>query len=245
LQRPGSQPEDRGRSASNLIAYFGTGSVVALLYYQLAPEWTIAGWALVVVALMVAALVLDKEIFLEQTTLLTAGIVVHGLANNVFGAGYFIDGGWHGKFSILSLASALLFAALPIAFRIRTRFRERPRGSIIAHYLGVSRPDQILFFAPVLLIVVAIAVNMDPGIVTLALAIVGLAVILLGLAVRQRSYRLTGLALLVLCIGKIVFRDAWQLDERSRYITFIVLGAALILVSALYSRFRDQISRLL
>jgi uncharacterized membrane protein len=245
LQRPGSQPEDGGRSASNLIAYFGTGSVVALLYCQLAPEWTIAGWALVVVALMVAALVLDKEIFLEQTTLLTAGIVVHGLANNVFGAGYFIDGGWHGKFSILSLASALLFAALPIAFRIRTRFRERPRGSIIAHYLGVSRPDQILFFAPVLLIVVAIAVNMDPGIVTLALAIVGLAVILLGLAVRQRSYRLTGLALLVLCIGKIVFRDAWQLDERSRYITFIVLGAALILVSALYSRFRDQISRLL
>lgn len=81
--------------------------------------------------------------------------------------------------------------------------------------------------------------------VTLAWGIVGLAVILLGLLTAQRSYRLTGLALLVLCVGKIVFRDAWYLDERSRYITFIVLGVALILVSALYSKYRDQVSRLL
>ena len=81
--------------------------------------------------------------------------------------------------------------------------------------------------------------------VTLAWAIVGLAVILLGLVASQRSYRLAGLTLLVLCIAKIVFRDAWQLDERSRYITFIVLGGALILVSALYSKFRDQVSCLL
>jgi uncharacterized membrane protein len=102
-----------------------------------------------------------------------------------------------------------------------------------------------LFFAPLLLIVLTIAVNMDPGMVTLAWDIVGLGTILLGLLATQRSYRLAGLALLVLCIAKIVFRDAWHLDERSRYITFIVLGAALMLVSALYSRYRDQVSRLL
>ena len=72
-----------------------------------------------------------------------------------------------------------------------------------------------------------------------------MAAILLGLLVSERSYRLTGLFLLLLCIGKIVFRDAWRLDERDRYITFIVLGAALTLVSALYSKYRDQVSRLL
>ena len=245
LLRPNSQPEFGRWSASNLIAYFGAGSVVALLYYELAPEWIIAGWALVVVALMVATLILDKEVFLEQTALLTVGIVVRGLAHNVFDSSYFISGGWCGKFSVLSLTSALLFAALPIAFRIRSRYQERPRGSFLAHYLAARRPDQILFFAPLLLIVVTIAVKLDPGMVTLAWGIVGLLVILFGLFASQRSYRLTGLTLLVLCIGKIVFRDAWHLDERSRYITFIVLGTALILVSALYSKYRDQVSRLL
>jgi uncharacterized membrane protein len=245
LLRPNSQPEFGRWSASDLIAYFGAGSAVALLYYQLPPQWIIAGWALVVVALMVAALVLDKEVFLEQTVLLTVGIVVRAMAHNVFGSSYFLSGGWRGKFSVLSLTSALLFAALPFAFRIRSRYQERPRGSFLAHYLAARRPEQILFLAPLLLIAVTIAVKLDPGMVTLAWSIVGLVVIPLGLLANQRSYRLTGLTLLLLCIGKIVFRDAWQLDERSRYITFIVLGAALILVSALYSKYRDQVSRLL
>jgi uncharacterized membrane protein len=63
--------------------------------------------------------------------------------------------------------------------------------------------------------------------------------------VTQRSYRITGLLLLLICVSKIVFRDAWQLSERDRYITFIALGAALMLVSALYNRFREQVRRLL
>lgn len=245
LSQANSEPDFGRWSASNLIAYFGTGSVVALLYYQLTRQWIIAGWALVVVALMVAALVFDKEVFLEQTALLSIGIVMRGLAHNIFGSSYFLSGGWQGKFSIISLTSALLFAVLPIAFRIRSRYVNRPRGSILVRYLAARRPDQILFFVPLLLIVITIAVKMDPGTVTLAWGIVGLLVILLGLLATQRSYRLTGLTLLVLCIGKIAFRDAWHLDERSRYITFIVLGVALILVSALYSKYRDQVSRLL
>ena len=245
LSRPGSQPELGRWSARNVIAYFGAGSVVALLYYQLAPQWIIAGWAFVVVALVIAALLLDQEVFLEQTALLAAAIAIRGLVHNVFGSSYLISGGWRGKFSVISLTSALLFATLPIAFRIRSRYKDRPRGSILVRALAARHPDQTLFFAPLLLIVVTIAVKMEPSMVTLAWGIVGFVVILLGLLAHQRSYRLTGLALLVLCVGKIVFRDAWHLDERSRYITFIVLGVALILVSALYSKYRDQVSRLL
>lgn len=245
LQSAKAQAEFGRTFASQLTAYFGTASVVALLYYELAPQWIIAGWAFVVVALMAAALVLDKEVFLEHTALLTASIFVRGLVHNIFGSSYLVSGGWRGKFSVVSLTSALLFASLPMAFRIRRRYQDRPRGSLLAQLLAARRPDQILFFAPLLLIVLTISVKMNPGMVTLAWAIVGLAVILLGLLAGERSYRLTGLALLVLCIAKIVFRDAWHLGERDRYITFIVLGAALILVSALYSKYRDQVSRLL
>lgn len=245
LLRPKTEAESGTWPASSLMAYFGTGSVVALLYYQLAPQWIIAGWALTAAALVVAALIFDQEVFLEQTVLLTAGTLVRGLAHNIFGSSYFTSEGWSGKFSIIALTSALLFATLPIAFRIRDRYRELPRGSFLAHHLAARRPDQFLFFVPLLLVVITIGVKMDPGMVTLAWGIVGLAVIVLGLLASQRSYRLAGISLLVLCIGKILFRDAWQLDERSRYITFIVLGAALILVSALYSKYRDQVSRLL
>jgi uncharacterized membrane protein len=90
-----------------------------------------------------------------------------------------------------------------------------------------------------------IFVKMNPGMVTLSWGVEGVMVILLGLVATQRSYRITGLLLLLLCVAKIAFRDAWQLDERDRYITFIVLGAALTLVSTLYGRFRETVRRLL
>src|ERR1035438_4065058 len=41
------------------------------------------------------------------------------------------------------------------------------------------------------------------------------------LSVSERIYRITGLLLLLLCVCKIVLRDAWRLTERDRYITFI------------------------
>lgn len=230
---------------SNLMACFGTASIVALLYVQIAPAWIIVSWSLVVAGLIAAALLLDKEVFLEQTALLTSGIVLRGLAYNLAGSGNLFSAGSHGKLYALMIACTLLLATLPLAFRIRNLYRERPQGSFVARYLAARRPEQILFFAPLLLIVATITVKTNPGMITLAWAITGLTVILLGIFASQRSYRLAGITLLLFCITKIVFRDAWHLDERSRYVTFIVLGASLILVSALYSKFRDQMSRLL
>jgi hypothetical protein len=39
--------------------------------------------------------------------------------------------------------------------------------------------------------------------------------------------------------------DVWGLQPRDRYITFIIVGAALLFVSYLYSRYRDAIRQLL
>jgi len=245
LQAEKSKPEIGSWSVSDLIAYFGTGCVAALLYYQVPPEWIVVAWACLVLALLIAELALDKIVFVQQAILLTAGIVARGLAHNIFGGSYFVESGWRGNVGVLSLASALLFGALPLAFKIRSRYAERAMDSWLNRMLAVKRPEQIFFFAPILLITLMIFVKMNPGMVTLSWGIEGVLVILLGLLVNQRSYRITGLLLLMLCVAKIVFRDAWRLNDRDRYITFIVLGAALTLVSTLYGKYRETVRRLL
>jgi len=237
---------DIGRlSASDLIAYFGTGSIAALLYFQTPAEWTVVAWALLTLALMAATLWLDKEVFQQQAALLVVGIVARGLAHNIFGGSYFVEGGWRGSFAVLSLAAALLLGTLPIAFRLRQRYVQRPPVSWLSRFLALKYPEQLFFFAPIVLITFMIAVKMNPGMITLSWGIEGVMVILLGLFVSQRSYRISGLFLLLLCVGKIVVRDAWRLDERDRYITFIALGAALTLVSTLYGKYRETVRRLL
>ncbi|MGD0629735.1 MAG: DUF2339 domain-containing protein [Terracidiphilus sp.] len=237
---------DIGRwSASDLIAYFGTGSIAALLYFQTPEDWIVVVWAALAMALMAATLWLDKEVFQQQAALLVVGIVARGLAHNIFGGSYFVEGGWRGSFSVLSIAVALLLGALPIAFRLRQRYAQRPPASWLSQFLPLKYPEQLFFFAPVVLITFTIAVKMNPGMITLSWGIEGVMVILLGLLVSQRSYRISGLFLLLLCVGKIVVRDAWRLNERDRYITFIALGAALTLVSTLYGKYRETVRRLL
>jgi hypothetical protein len=242
--RPDTDSKSKGWSAADLIAYLGTGCVASLLYFEVASEWIIVAWAILALALILAALLLARSVFLQQSILLVAGIVGRSFAHNIFGASYFTSEGWHGRFSALSITAALMLGALPLAFRLRARYK----GSEVAtidRYLGLKYPEQIFFFAPMLLISVMIAVKMNPGMVTLSWGIEGAAVILLGLLVTQRSYRLTGLFLLLLCVGKIVVRDAWLLGERDRYTTFIVLGAALTLVSTLYGKYRETVRKLL
>jgi uncharacterized membrane protein len=77
--------------------------------------------------------------------------------------------------------------------------------------------------------------------VTVSWGLEGVLIVLIALAVNERSFRLTGLVLLLLCVGKGLAMDAWGLAPRDRYITFIILGAALLLVSFLYSKYRDAI----
>jgi hypothetical protein len=242
--RPAKAPDAERWNPADLIAHFGTGCVAALLYFEIASAWIIVAWSALALVLIATALLLGRRVFLQQANVLAAGVVVRSVAHNIFGGSYFVAGEWHGRFSILSITAALLLAALPIAFRLRTRYQGAPLSKLDT-WLAVRAPEQVFFFAPVALATLTIAVKMNPGMVTLSWAIEGVLVILLGLLVSVRSYRLTGLLLLVLCVAKIVVRDAWLLGERDRYTTFIVLGAALTLVSLLYGRYREAVRRLL
>jgi uncharacterized membrane protein len=60
-----------------------------------------------------------------------------------------------------------------------------------------------------------------------------------------RRFRLAGLSLLMLCVGKILFVDIWHATHTDRDLTLIVLGVALLSVSFLYSRYRETILKLL
>jgi hypothetical protein len=200
-------------SPANLIAYLGTASVVALIYFEAWPEWIVMAWSVVALVLMSASLLLKKEVFLHQAELLAAGVVVRALAHNIYGASYFTATGWRGSIGVLSATAALLLLALPLAFRLRKTFASEDAPRLV---LALRRPEQVFFFAPAVIMALVIAVRMHPGVVTLAWGLEGLLMILVGLVTSERSYRLAGLGLLSLCVGKIVARDAWRLQERDR-----------------------------
>jgi hypothetical protein len=236
--------DDRRLHFDDLVCYLGTASVVALLYFQFANDWLVTAWAAAVFVLFGVALLLDRSIFLYQAILLTIGTCVRAIMHNLFGASYFSDGDWTGRYFVIGSAVAVLLACLPFAFRLREHSEQQ---TLRIRWLAalVHHPEQFMFFAPVLLLTLMLALKMRAGMVTVAWGIEGVLIVLLALSVNERSFRLTGMILLLVCVGKIMVRDAWGLAPRDRYITFIILGAALLLVSFLYSKYRETIRQFL
>jgi uncharacterized membrane protein len=77
--------------------------------------------------------------------------------------------------------------------------------------------------------------------VTLVWVLYAVGVLVAGIAARSGNLRKLALGLFLLTTGKVFLFDVWQLDTRIRTFAFVVLGAALLLVSWLYRRHRESI----
>src|ERR1700687_2508253 len=246
-QKEENTGRDRRLHFDALLAYLGTATIVALFRFQFPLEWVVTSWAALVFALLGAALLLDRPLFLYQGLFLTVGVLARGMAHNLFGAGYFSGGDWQGRYLVLSSAAVILLASMFFAFRLRGRFSLSQNMNPWLRPLAIiaSRPEQVEFFVPIILLTCMLALKMRAGMVTVSWGIEGVLIILLALAVKERSFRLTGLGILLLCVAKVMALDVWGLQARDRYITLIIVGAALVFVSFLYTRYRDAIRQFL
>jgi uncharacterized membrane protein len=80
--------------------------------------------------------------------------------------------------------------------------------------------------------------------VSILMAFYALALIVAGVATRIAINRLSGLGLMALVVAKLYLIDVWQLSRGFRITAFLGLGALLLLVSYLYSRFKPALEKL-
>lgn len=227
--------------ASTMFSFFGGIAVAALLYFELAPSWVAAGWAAIALAMIALATALKHRDYLRQSSLWAGAVAFRAVTYNFFLPSYSKGPFWLSQQYYVGTAIALLFAALPFSFLLRkSEFGSQDSGFPLDRH-----PEQVFFFVPFGLLTALIGLQSTHGRLTVNWGMEGLAVFLLALLVGERSFRLSGLGLLLLCVVKIFLIDVWGLDPQSRYITLIVLGAALLLVSFLYTRHKEKFQRYL
>ena len=83
------------------------------------------------------------------------------------------------------------------------------------------------------------------SVLTIAWGIEGAALLAAGFPLCDRVQRISGMALLLLCILKLFAWDLRHLDTLPRILSFIVLGLILVGVSWIYTRFRERLERYL
>jgi uncharacterized membrane protein len=195
--------------------------------------------------LLALAVLLDDSVFQQQSALLALAVLFRAFFHNFYSRGPRTAAGWTISSLAVLAACIALFASLWFAFRLRRTEMPDSDRQMRLWNLTVNRLDQVLFFVPLAILTVLLAIEMRKGLITISWGIEAVAVFLFALWIGDRSYRLSGLALLLLCVGKIVVIDVWGLNPRDRYITFIIMGCALLLVSFLYTRYREAIKQYL
>jgi uncharacterized membrane protein len=238
---------ERKYGAAHFCCWFGTISLAALMRFELPPDWVAGAWAALTLVLVLMAWRSVQRLFLHQALLVAAAVLMRASLHNFYERSYFPAPVWENRWVCVGTAVALLFAALPVLFQLRIKESgELPAPPLRRVFAFLNRrPEQVFFFIALALLTVLLALEMRHGMVTLAWGLEGVAVFILALWLSERSFRLSGLALLLLCVGKIILVDVWRLNPRDRYLTFIVLGAALLLVSFLYTRNRDALRQYL
>jgi uncharacterized membrane protein len=253
LQGAELSPLEKRFRAGEICCWMGAITIGSLMRFELEADWVAAGWAALAFALIVIAWRSGKKLFLHQALLVIAGVLFRTVLHNFYERSYFPSPLWanrwitvESRWVIVAITVALLLASLPFAFQIRRKGEPSEESGIVLLIQNLARrPEQPFFFIAIGLLTVLLGLEMRHGMVTLSWGLEGLAVFMLALWVHERSFRLTGLGLLLLCVGKIVVDDVWRLHPRDRYLTFIVLGCALLFVSFLYTRNREAMRRYL
>jgi hypothetical protein len=231
----------------NACCWMGTITVAALVRFELEGDWVAAGWAALAFGLTVVAWRSKHRVFLPQALLLSLGVLFRTSLHNFYQRSYFPAPSWiTTRWTTVGTALLLLLASLPFLFKLREKNApSRKTGVLRVFEFMARRPEQVLFFIVLGLLTTLFAIEMRRGMVTLSWGVEAMAVFVFALWVGERSFRLAGLGLLLLSAAKILVLDVWRLNPRDRYLTLIVLGAALLSVSFLYTRYRETIRQYL
>jgi hypothetical protein len=221
------------------LAWLGSLTVFVTLKFVLPADFVVLGWSACSTALAFAALASGRRILLDQAITGVGPVVFRGLMFNVYETRLSALGSSPGVG--LVGAAVILLLALPALLRLRD---SDVQGDALRRMW--RRPDRIFFFAAVTLVTVVLAYLLPGVSMTLAWGVEAAAIFAFGLALRERTFRLTALGLLVVCVLKIGAYDVWNFaDAVTRILTLVALGVILLGVSFLYGRFRERVRELL
>ena len=68
-----------------------------------------------------------------------------------------------------------------------------------------------------------------------------LALLVVGVALRERVYRWLGLGVLACALGRIVIFDVWKLETIYCILSFMALGIVLLVLGFIYNKYQEKI----
>ena len=228
-----------------VFSWIGAGLLVVLARFEVGREFAVAIWSLLILVFVLLGTRLPDVDFRHQAYLLCLLVFGRAWATNAY-----LEGTLWGISERIVTTVPSLAALLIVVWIIPRGFRTAvPDGTdsslarVFAYADRHARSVIALLFAVQLTLLILYEMSAD--LVSIGWALAALFLLLVGFVLNERTMRLYGLALLLVCLFKVVFFDLVGVETIYRVFSFIVLGLVLLLASLGYSRFRDALGRYL
>ena len=123
---------------------------------------------------------------------------------------------------------------------------------LIAQYMNLRKDElpspnlpQIFAHLGTFLSFVLIIIEMQNYWISVGWSILALIVMIAGFATSKKYLRMQGLLIFTITILKVFIYDTRNLETIFRTVSYIVLGAILLLVSLIYSKYKDKLKEIL
>jgi uncharacterized membrane protein len=225
------------------MLWLGTISVAGLIRFQMPEPWVAVWWAGLAAVLYALSRFVSEDGFRWQCYAMTLLVALRCGFDN-----FYKTAPW--EFTNIRIATVIA-ASLLIYFlfawaKISQADTSDSNAGLGAGWSWMADHEQhLFFFVPTVLLTILISIEVHRGFLTAAWGVEAVVVFLAVLKMDERAYRWFSLGLLSLCVFRIVFVDVWNLDALGRIVSFLGLGAALLLVSFLYARHREVLRRVL
>jgi uncharacterized membrane protein len=219
------------RGLGRAYLYTAAGLVAGLLYLELRPPFVAVAWAVLALLFLSAGRFRRLPDLRYQSYALAAIAFTRAMALELFPALTFSSTAQ--RIAVGAVVVACLFVAQLLVPRTEEKsaagFGARLFLSLLATFLATALLYQ----------------EVSGSMLTVAWGLEGAFLLGAGFPLRDRTMRLSGLALFLVCIGKLFAYDLRNLETLYRILSFFVLGVILLGVSWIYTRFRDRISQYL
>jgi uncharacterized membrane protein len=230
--------------ARRVFLHSGAILIVVLIRFEAGRVGAVVGWSIFAVILLEAGLRLRDVDFRYQSYALAAATFARSWASNFYIPGSL--GGMPERVVTGAIVIGCLYACELLAPRSDGVFTpaEGNRLEQALEYVDVNARTIFSMLASALLALL-LFYEISGRLLTVAWGLQAVALLIAGFAIRERVLRLSGLGLFGVCIIKVFTHDLQHLDALPRILSFIVLGALLISVSFVYTRYREQMRRFL
>jgi uncharacterized membrane protein len=235
--RQSSGADVRRGTLERLYIWMAPIVVAVLMRFELGRVFTASGWAVFGLALLVLAVKRRDVDYRIQSYVLFGMAFVRGWTTN-FEAGFVNDLSL--ELAVATVVIGSLYAAEFVVPRFWHDRRSAPDAGEASHplLLWVDLHARELFSILATLLLGAVLFHdVSAGLLTVAWAMQGLVLLVAGFSSREPILRRSGLVLLGVCLVKVLGYDSRQLETLARILSFMLLGAVLIVVSWIYTRF--------